>query len=358
MRIYTLTFQFASNFGAVLQMFALYQYLKLNGHEVEVIDYWPKYALLNERWYSNGFSSIKSLSLIPIRLLNSITFNIFVKKNIKLTRKCTNIQEICALPSADVIFVGSDQVWNPDLLGEINDAYFLNFDTTSLKVSYAASMGQDVVSDEIINRILPMIRKFDIVTVREDYLCKLLSDNGVSSVRHVVDPVFLLDASIYRSIAKRKIHKKYVLTYYSDDEAITEKLATKIAKENNCIVLKIGSYRNKNGIIGTKTTSVEEFLGLIDGAEYIVTPSFHCIAFSIIFKKDFYAIHAGNRSSRITSLLDSMGLVDRFIQRGTKIDDLEIRKINYDTVAQSMENIILNSKDYINKILKRKVDCD
>ncbi len=43
MKIGILTFHWAANHGAVLQTYALYNYLKALSHEVDIINYYPKY---------------------------------------------------------------------------------------------------------------------------------------------------------------------------------------------------------------------------------------------------------------------------------------------------------------------------
>ena len=70
-------------------------------------------------------------------------FGSFRKQYLKMTKQCRSKEEIEKLPLVDVDIVGSDQVWNPVLLGEYNDIYFLNFRTNAIKASYAASAGQD-----------------------------------------------------------------------------------------------------------------------------------------------------------------------------------------------------------------------
>ncbi|MDO9546667.1 MAG: polysaccharide pyruvyl transferase family protein [Pelolinea sp.] len=66
-----------------------------------------------------------------------------------------------------------------------------------------------------------------------------------------------------------------------------------------------------------------EFLSLIEHAEFIVSSSFHGVAFLIIFKKQFYACLPTNHQ-RIASLLKILGIEDRLI-RGAK--DIRMERI-------------------------------
>ena len=49
---------------------------------------------------------------------------------------------------------------------------------------------------------------------------------------------------------------------------------------------------------------VKEFLWLIDHAEYVVTSSFHGLAFSVIFNKQFSAVINPTAPTRLTDLLE------------------------------------------------------
>lgn len=60
-----------------------------------------------------------------------------------------------------------------------------------------------------------------------------------------------------------------------------------------------------------------EFLSMIDGAEYVMTDSFHATVFALLFHKNFYVfdrqyVHKQSQSSRITDLLALLNLSDRY----------------------------------------------
>ena len=60
MKIGILTFHRAHNFGAFLQAFALKTFLEEKGHEVELVDYWPKeHAALYRFFYKEEVKSFK-----------------------------------------------------------------------------------------------------------------------------------------------------------------------------------------------------------------------------------------------------------------------------------------------------------
>ena len=59
---------------------------------------------------------------------------------------------------------------------------------------------------------------------------------------------------------------------------------------------------------------------MIDEAEYVISNSFHGIAFSIIFEKQFYAVGMGNKASRVLSLLQIAGIEDRYVDVNSLVD--------------------------------------
>ena len=158
-RIYTLTFQYPRNYGAILQAYALKNYLETNGCEVQVVDYWPPYAEKTFRIYSvfvNKPSPVNLLRMASV-WISTRNFNHFKSKYLNLTKKCRTAAEVEALPSADAFIVGSDQVWNPELLGEFNDVYFLNYRTDAIRASYAASAGQDSFSEKWVSTLAALV---------------------------------------------------------------------------------------------------------------------------------------------------------------------------------------------------------
>ncbi|MEE1158371.1 MAG: polysaccharide pyruvyl transferase family protein, partial [Atopobiaceae bacterium] len=209
--VYTLTFQFSRNYGANLQAYALQEFLERSGCEAQIVDYWPAYAESKFRWNSvfTRNPSVGSLLLIlKIYRLNRV-IEAFKRKHFKLTKKCRSIEYIKALPQPDVYFVGSDQVWNNQILGEYNQAYLLDFDTTALKASYAASAGKDHFSSEELDMLVQYAKRLDYVSVREDSFRDMLKAHGLADVMDHIDPVFLLDREDYRSISRCRKDGQY-----------------------------------------------------------------------------------------------------------------------------------------------------
>lgn len=353
--IQTLTFQFPRNYGAILQAFALENYLEKKECDVKVVDYWPRYAEEKFRWYGafKNRPTLKNLYRIFSVRKSTKQFDRFKKQHLKMTKECKSGSDIEKLIQPDIYIVGSDQVWNPVLLGEYNDAYFLNFKTSAIKASYAASAGQDNFTDQELDKFADYIKNFDYISVREESFRKKLETHGVNNIEDNLDPVFLLDREDYRKIENCRISGSYILVYYSDSNHLTDKLALHLSKLKGGIpIYRIGKQKIKNGIIGEKNVAVEEYLGMIDNAEYIVSCSFHACAFSIVFRKQFYAISSGDRSSRLHSLLKRFHLSDRFVGDEEALESLEIKDIAYADHEGLIKEYTDKSRSYLKKVLE------
>lgn len=359
MNVYTITFQYAPNYGAILQAYALSQYLKEQGHDVKVINYLPPQITEMQLWYKNWFRklSIKHILLLPFDIQQSCLYARFRRRRLNLTQVCQTPRDVEKLPGADLYLTGSDQVWNAEETKGVDLAYFLDLQVSGVKASYAASAGRDEIPPEVLSEMIPLIRKLDRVSVREEELQRTLIECGLQNVRHVQDPVFLLSKEHYEQIAKPTIKGKYVLTYYCDADGIVDDLALRIAKEMGCKVIKIGKIKSTPKYQAAGTVSPEEFLGLFSNAAFIVTSSFHGTAFSIVFRKSFYAVTAGGRSSRITSLLRSFGLEDRYVDKGTTVEQMPITPTVYTQAEEKIRKWQTDSQAYLTECLKCAEDA-
>ena len=360
LRIYTLTFQFSNNYGAMLQAYALQTFLAKNGCNVQIVDYWPDYAKKHSHWYSvfiNKPSPRNFLRMFSV-IRTTKVFAKFKKNYLSLTQPCLSLKDIEALPPAEVAIAGSDQIWNPVLLGEYNDAYFLKFKTSAIKASYAASAGQDVFNDEELALFYENLRHLNYISVREKTFCETLKRGGISGVKAHLDPVFLLKSEDYRSISTCRRKGKYIVVYYNDKGGLTDEIALRLSKLKGDIpVYRIGKSK-KEGIISLPFQTVNEFLGLIDHAEFIISSSFHATALSVIFQKQFYAVTAGDRSSRLTSMLMQFGLMDRYITCLEDFEKLGSSKINYKKQESEIERYSENAKEYLYHILSEARKCE
>jgi hypothetical protein len=351
MKIGILTYHRSHNYGALLQAFALQTYLRGLVHETEVVDYWPNYHSQEYKLipYFNAKSfkgKIKSILLLfigyPRILKRSRQYKKFIKKQFNLSDKPLYIKaKTMKEAEYDVVIYGSDQIWrkqNYPLFKGFDEIYFgSNPLFARKKVSYAASMGVINLKDEDRVFLKKMMNNFDVISVRESNLKKVLENVIGREISLALDPVFLLDKEKWQTlIPERKIKEKYILLYQLVPSEESIKLTNKLQGNNGYKVIEIRGRVNSLlfGKRYMQTESPFEFLSLINNAEFVVSTSFHGAAFSLIFEKQFYAVGMGNNSGRILTLLSSLEIENRYLQ---KIEGVNIKEtIDYINVNKKL----------------------
>lgn len=337
-----LTFSKDDNRGANLQCYALKKKLEELGVIVRFLDIQLPRKQLN-------------ITGLLVSKLKNICASSFRKRNkFAYTRKYSNLQQLKNNPlQADIFIVGSDQVWNPDLTRKLDPrVYFFSFLDDSVKrISYAASFGtSEWTPSEYDSQIAVLLSKFDRVSVREDSGCEICDRVfGRSDVVQCVDPSLLLTTNDIQKLIRGKIRpRKHIYSYllYRSDKVFD--LIDKISSQTK---LKItGDCRNPN--IFDKLLAIhgiERWLKNIAEAELVVTNSFHTMAVSILMHKDFIVVPpVKGREARLISLLNVLGLEDRYIGYGKNIDISSLPPIDYEVVDKNINNLRQSSIDFLN----------
>lgn len=364
MKIGILTYWWAyDNYGQLLQCYALQKYLRELGHDVYVIRYnynneivWEKSSLF--RRFSRALNPITLYRFLEKMCLKKVNNkrnlmrgfdefrNKYISFSIDFYQKYEDLRT--KAPVADMYIVGSDQVWNFTFadfnkVKSIIHAYMLDFGAENTKrFSYAASWGVSDISAELKNEIIPLLRKFDYVSVREQKGIDLCEQCGINNAEWVCDPTLLLDATVYRSMyAENKIRlpqKKYIFVYMLSNQCLFDlKTVYSFAKERNLDVVYVtGNYSDDRCKVFPAT--IPEWLYYIDNAEYVISNSFHCAVFSIIFYKRFGIVKLSGKhkgmNTRLDSLFDMFGISGRYIEN----NDLSVLDIPYKPMKIDIKN--------------------
>lgn len=218
--------------------------------------------------------------------------------------ECLNISECeSVLKAGSIIVVGSDQVWNPDFTPNLEDFYFANFSGNHIhRISYAASLGKNRWPEEFEKKVTPLLQKFDAVSVREESSVSYLNELGVKDVTCVCDPTILHKADFYRkNFRYKRIHGEYTFVY-----RIRENVPNSI-RSILCNHVKEVYLKDEKTIV-----SVSKWLQYIDCSKFVVTDSFHCVVFCLLFHKPFLVIlnraKQVGMNERFSTLLGKVGL--------------------------------------------------
>lgn len=368
MKIGILTYQYAINYGAQLQAYALKEFLNSYGYEVEIINYDTSYMYIKNRSIKNRIIS-KIWYLVKYFIggrEKKIKFNTFKKKRLQIKGDIiadkNHLQKYLEIENFDVIIVGSDQVWNPEINGN-DDAYYLNLENNIIKISYAASFGVSSLNKKYIQNLKDCLNKFSSISVREKTGKKIINSIGLDA-EVVLDPVFLLEKEKWLDISSKNriVNECYILCYVmpgdKELENKIEYLALQIRKQTGKEIVFLGRKEYKKFKRDGKdfiSASPEEFVNLFFYADIVITNSFHGTAFSIIFNKNFYSLINSNvfgvkqLSSRLTDLLFDLGLENRIVN--VKDENIDIDKINYIEVNRKLNKMKDKSKSYLQTAL-------
>lgn len=361
------------NYGNKLQTYALNYYLR---------HHYPKYNV--ESLYFRNFLDSKDKNLcmlfiskilrIPAKINSIICIKFFLKDRLRICNDFAvkNIQ-ICGQALTwnnlvnsdyDAFIVGSDIVWGQYRYG-ISKIKFLDFENKKKfkRIAYAASFGRDWIPKENINDIIRCLRKFQHIAVREESSKYMLGSIGITNVEHTLDPILLLDAEEWKSVEKEpKLNiGKYIFVYLLGKNNMDRKFITYFANKLHLTIVTVpyacGEFSFADycfGDVRIKDCSPEEWIWLIDHAEYVITDSFHGIVFSTIFKKKFISLErqfAENINNRMIDYLKTIRQTDKMINIAN-IKFAEKFEWNYDVIDKCLEKKKHLSKKYLDNALK------
>ncbi len=352
-KIDVITLHNIKNYGSVLQTYATQKVLKDLNYDVEFINYYRDGKTVSEIVENNiKFSTIYNKNFLfhfigKIILTNSIrkqvgVFNKFLSENINLSRDYFSYEEIKNdIPVADIYCSGSDQVWNSDWNQQIDKTFFLDFLPNNAKrISFSSSIGKSEIDENESKVIIPMLKKYSYITVREQSAVDLLKSYNIDA-KLVLDPTLMLNKNEwidFCSSEKIDISGKYILVYQLNSKFEEFNNYVKyISKKLNLPVIRVSVFSHQKIMFGkfVHCPSVKAFLQYILNAEYVITDSFHCTAFSINLNKKFMSIYPPKFPTRLENILCKTNLLDRKI---TSINDCD--KIDEDIDYKVVNNIL------------------
>lgn len=335
------------NYGAFLQAYALQRAICNIDYKSEVINYQHDYdkvprvplriRLLAPLKNRELHKYLKRPFIAAKKIIRAYIYQVFLKKQLNkfnngfktFARKFIKTSEIIYSNqnyeeigrTYDKIIVGSDQVWVYYYIK--NKAYTLDFlNSKPIKLSYAASFGNDEIKAEII----PYVKKltdFDRITVRESSGVDIIKKYTGKEAEVVLDPTFLLDKAQWTSLAaksKYPLPEHYVFVYAINDHKreildFSKKLAKRI--DGKVILVHRGKLTKDWLLYSHAQAGINptDWVKLLLHADYVVTDSFHGTAFAVNLEKQFY-VYANSQVGRINTVLDMCGLQSRRIDGG------------------------------------------
>jgi hypothetical protein len=323
------------NYGQQLQCYALQKYLENAGHDVFLI----RYGLYKDYIYKKNrllkiFNLFKVISYLYRKARK-------MRKTLRIKDDARNFESFRSQyirqseiyyasysdllnqpPQADIYITGSDQVWGYEAIQKkILHAYFLDFGGKDVKrISYAASFGKKALFSELIGEISPLLKSFNNISVREKSGVEICKTCGILDAEWACDPVLLISISEYRNLfesIEQRIHEKYCFLYIAGrGDGFSIKKYNRWAKTRGLKLIYVTGNDAFN-LYKKCYPSIPEWLSLVARAEYIITDSFHCSVFSLLFDKSFAVVPRtgadNGMNERFLSLFEIFNMKERFI---------------------------------------------
>lgn len=366
MKIGTITFHCAYNFGSALQTYALKKYLSNLGYDVHVIDYRSRDFRQYRLFRGLGFkSTVADLLFLFKNYRRRTNYRLFWNKYFNLsdhTYEGPDSERLLSkdLKNYDALICGSDQIWNLDCTSGPVPPFFLSFASDkSKKIAYAPSLSHARFEDKNFTekdkrQISGWLNRFDAISVRELSVANQFQRLTDKRIIETLDPTLLLNLEEYRQIQAPQLPKRlkagtYIFAYTLWPNKDMVEYVDKLASERDLTVV----YYSRNPI-NYKSRSINvygigpsDFLTLIDKADCVISNSFHATVFSILYGKPFLTIGTEKSSSRMKTLLIKLGLSEKHLLPSDFTGTTEVKPFKPALDAKRLNDLRASSEQFL-----------
>ena len=375
MKIGIMTINSAYNYGCVLQAWALQKYLENEGHQVSIINYRiPEidntYRLFREKQrfsiapINNLYNCLRhvkfNLTQAP-RIRKAAKFEHFINEVMNTTQVFSSFRELVegkAGKDYDVLITGSDQVWNGTITKGLKPAYFLDFDHSGKrKISYAASIGKKELMNAEKEFFKNYLAEYESIAVRENSAAELLAPLVKKPVEVVLDPTLLLDREDFDTLKQSsKYQKPYIFVHVIGKDARLRRIVAILSEQTGLPIVQNRMKKQFPDELGRfSDAGPEEFIGLIEGAQLVITNSFHATVFAVIYEKNFITIPHKLNLDRLYNLLKMRSMENPLIASMEEMSgSVEELQPDYTAVKKKLKKRQQESREYLKRAVNGK----
>jgi len=341
-----INFWSAINYGAILTCYGVQCLAEKLGKNAKVINYIGYPKSVNCKNFKKSFA-----------------YN-FAKKYMNLTKEVKTYDDFYKLNNrCDTFITGSDQVWrNNCATGVLNNElnwtiFFLDFvRSNKRKLSYAASIGREEIpgTPTDLEKINFYLSQFDDISVRENRVVELLKENFNINSTQLVDGVFHIPVELLNEMTNEyKANEKYIGVFtlpYFKTQTWYKDILDKISAKLNLPIKEFDwDY----------TTPVEEWLAFIKNSEFMVTDSYHCTIFSIIFNKNFIQVKNNPKAqSRFDSIFKILDIQNKIVSESDiqiDIDEL-LKPLDWESINNKIQEEKLRAENWMKQAFEKPIE--
>lgn len=365
-----ITFANAHNYGALLQAYASQKYLEKLGVEAHVINFRPDaiddvYRLYKakptkskiRKYFRKAKAYINTHTKNKWKIERHENFETFINSTLNVTEAYKTHK---ALKKAeldyDILFAGSDQIWNTDLTKGFEPAYFLDFGKKeAVRVAYAASLGREDIDREYEKEYRKYLKNFNYISVREKRMVSVFQPLTKKEVVVTVDPTLLIDKEDYDNLKleSKYQNEEYIYVHFiGKDEKVIE-IAEEMSKKTGLPVLHNWPERIfEKELDWHYCERPEQIISVVENAKMVVSNSFHLTVLSIIYHKSFITIPHKKRPERMVNLLQMVDLEKHLVEDIRIMPEEEELIIDWNHVDARIEQNRKQSELFVEKVLR------
>lgn len=228
-------------------------------------------------------------------------------------------------------FSGSDQIWSASWFVR-NPWWFLRFAPKSKRVAWAPSFGGDAVAPYNVVDYTRYIKSYAYLSAREDLGADIIKQLTGRDAAVLSDPSVLLDREQWRELYRDRERESepYVLLFFLDPpSAVARDMIARVQEMTGKRLLVFAYDEHESlGDVPARNGDPADFLAMIDGAEFVLTDSFHAGMFSTIFGTPFFIFNRNSKAStqsiRMRNHVKTYGLESRYLTEARPMTEADL----------------------------------
>ena len=351
-----------TNYGSALQSWALCRMIRRLGYNPVLMDYCPdvlkdKNPLnpFKNMWDKDAESQRMCELTMPAIRENYTKFDRFYHERFNRSKGAYtsgNFDECVRHEGLDGFVCGADTIFCVDEFG-IDDGYYANYDCMKRRsIAYSASFGDSHFTRETYMLLDQRLKNFKAIGIRESGMLPYLRERIDVPVSQVVDPTLLMSVRDFDELSVEPEDKTpYLLLYARRHNPKMQKYAMELAMRRGWRIVEI-SLRATNAELGHEMrydAGVEEFVGLVKNAAYLVTNSYHGMIVAIHYETPFVIFSREQCDTKIDEVLGFLSLESC---KRTLDSPLTMTNLNWAHVKNRMSRRAKDSTMFLNKSLE------